>query len=354
MEIAADVPPRRHAFALQRAMAPLLECLAVLAAIAAWLPAFHGVASFGEGRDGRYADAGFRVDGLPEPVLPAMCRGAASFADAPVRDLLCKSSGSSAQPPTSWQALSQTLAQATSSASRAFNAPVIDGRQRLEAMQLQQREGLGDLRYVAGAMAAMESDLRPYIERFRLDPAGERAPQPLGCALQWAQAAIGTPGEETARANAALLMAAALDGRRATAALAAQAALPGVPRAAPPCDAGGTEALSATAALMDDARQSRSNARKNEAMRALLATAGWQWAGAMLLGFALRGVGPACIFFSRSAWLQRWERGRSPPGWRACRGPLPTRARSSRRGRRRCSAVRRQLSCWCSAPRLWP
>ena len=153
MELAADVRPRRRAFRLQGAMAPLLECLAVLAAIAAWLPAFDGVAAFGEGRDGRYADAGFRVDGLPEPVLPAMCRSAASFADPPLRDRLCKSAPA-ARPPASWQALSETLAQAASRAARAFNAPVIDARLRLEALRLQQREGLGDLRDVAGAMAA--------------------------------------------------------------------------------------------------------------------------------------------------------------------------------------------------------
>jgi cell division protein FtsW (lipid II flippase) len=315
MELAADLRPRRRALRLQGAMAPMLECLAVLAAIVAWLPAFDDVTAFGEGRDGRYADAGFRVDGLPEPVLPAMCRGAASFADPSVRDSLCQSAPV-AETPTSRQLFSRTLAQAASGAARAFNAPLIDARLQLEALRLQQREGLGDLRDVAGAMAAIESDLRPYIERFRLDPAGERAPQPMVCALQWAQAAIGTTGNDTARANAVLLLAAALDGRRATAWLAAQATLPAVPRAAPPCDAGGTEALSATAALMEDARQSRSHARKNEAMRALLATAGWQWAGAMLLGFVfvvwarhasspLIGVAAALGAWTIAAWLAR-------------------------------------------------
>jgi cell division protein FtsW (lipid II flippase) len=296
-------------------MAPLLECLAVLAAIAAWLPAFDGVAAFGEGRDGRYADAGFRVDGLPEPMLPAMCRVAAAFADPPVRDRLC-ASAPMAQPPASWQAWSDTLVQTAARATRAFNAPVTDARLRLEALRLQQREGLGDLRDVAGAMAAIEADLQPYIERFRLDPAALRAPQPLACALQWAQAVIGTPGDETARANAVLLLAAALDGRRDTAGLAAHATLPAVARPASPCDAGGTEVLSAAAALMDDARQSLSHARKNEAMRALLASAGWQWAGAMLLGFvfvvwarrassSLVGVAAALGAWAIAAWLAR-------------------------------------------------
>ena len=37
---------------------------------------------------------------------------------------------------------------------------------------------------------------------------------------------------------------------------------------------------------MADARQSLANSRKNEAMRALVASAGWQWAAAMALGYA--------------------------------------------------------------------
>ena len=67
---------------------------------------------------------------------------------------------------------------------------------------------------------------------------------------------------------------------------------------------------------MDDARQSRSHARKNEAVRALLATAGWQWAGAMLLGFvfvvwarrassSLVGVAAALGAWAIAAWLAR-------------------------------------------------
>jgi cell division protein FtsW (lipid II flippase) len=298
MDLTADARPLRRSLRLQGAMAPVLELLAVLAAIAAWLPSFDRAASFGEGRDGRYADAGFRVAGLPEPVLPALCSNVASLADPPVRESLCRSVAS-AQPTASWQALSDTLAHAASRATHAFNAPVVNARLRLDALRLQQREGLGEWRDVTGAMAAIEADILPYIERFRADPAGAAAPQPLACALQWAQAAIGTEATDTGRANAVLLFAAALDGRRATAALAEHAMLPAVPRAAPPCEAHGIAALAATAALMDDARQSWSHARKNEAMRALLGTAGWQWAGAMLLGFG----------------FMAWARRTSSPGW---------------------------------------
>ncbi|HEV7912593.1 MAG TPA: FtsW/RodA/SpoVE family cell cycle protein, partial [Albitalea sp.] len=57
--------------------------------------------------------------------------------------------------------------------------------------------------------------------------------------------------------------------------------------AAPRCAPTLASALAEAAALMADARQSLASARKNEAMRELLRTAGWQWAGAMLLGLLL-------------------------------------------------------------------
>jgi len=315
MQLIADVGPRTRRHRLRGAMAPLAEGLAVLAAVAALLPAFDRVAQFGDGRDGRYADAGFRVDGLPDPVLPSLCAGVAALAQAPLRERLCGGVETTA-PSSSPSALPAALTQAASRAANAFNAPVIDAQLRLNALRLQQREGVGELRDMAGAMAAIEADIRPYVERFRLDAAGDAGPLPLACALRWAQAAVAADGDETARANAVLLLAAALDGRAATAGLAGQATLPPAPRASPPCEAGGVAALSAAAALMDDARQSLSHARKNEAMRALLATAGWQWAGAMLLGFGLLlwsrravsplvGVAAALTVWALAAWFAR-------------------------------------------------
>ena len=74
--------------------------------------------------------------------------------------------------------------------------------------------------------------------------------------------------------------------------------------------------LTATAALMADGRQSAVRARKNEAMRELLPTAGWQWAGAMGLGFLLMlasrrridpalGVALSLAVWAAAAWLAR-------------------------------------------------
>jgi cell division protein FtsW (lipid II flippase) len=67
---------------------------------------------------------------------------------------------------------------------------------------------------------------------------------------------------------------------------------------------------------MADARQSLANSRKNEAMRALVASAGWQWAVAMALGYAfllwsrrtpspVLGSAAALAAWAGVAWLGR-------------------------------------------------
>ena len=118
----------------------------------------------------------------------------------------------------------------------------------------------------------------------------------------------------SARANAALLLAAALDGRLATGALAAEAHLPAVPAAAG-CERP-IESLARTAALMADARQMHTNERKNDAMRELLASAGTQWTTAMAIGFAFVlwsrsarrpafGAAAALVVWAVAGWLAR-------------------------------------------------
>jgi cell division protein FtsW (lipid II flippase) len=75
-------------------------------------------------------------------------------------------------------------------------------------------------------------------------------------------------------------------------------------------------ALAQSAALMGGARQAVQNARKNEAMRELLRTAGWQWTGWMLLGLALlkasrsalrpaAGAAIALGLWTVAAWVSR-------------------------------------------------
>ena len=310
---------------LARSLPSLVELLLVLAAIVALLPAFARVAEIGAGRDRRFAELGFRVTGLPEAVLPATCAAYAALAEAPLRERLCEAVDVvSTAPPLS--RLPALLTQAASRSARAFLAPVREAEASLKGLQLQQREGTGELRDMAAAIAAIEAEIQPFVERFQLANADAAGPLPLWCAVRWVEAALAEPAaaapggaamHDMARANAVLLLAAALDGRVATESLAATAVLPASGESpSPPCEVGGIAALSRTAALMGDARQALSNSRKNEAMRALMQSAGWQWAGAMLLGFALLlwsrrrwppalGVAGALALWAFAAWLAR-------------------------------------------------
>jgi cell division protein FtsW (lipid II flippase) len=302
---------------LAKALPALAELLLVLAAIAVLWPAFERVADSGAGRDRRFAEVGFWVRGLPDPVLPAVCAAYAGLADASVRERLCGAVDAAPAAPSP-SGLPAPLTQALSRTAHAFRAPLDVAEARLDRLRLQQREGLGELRGLADAMAAIEAETQPFIERFQLAPADAAGPVPLWCATRWVEAALAEPAApEPARAHAVLLLAAALDGRAATASLAGTAALPSVPAApAPACEAGGSVALAAAAAVMGDARLAVSNARKNEAMLALLPSAGVQWAAAMLLGYGLLlwsrrawppafGIAGALALWALAAWLAR-------------------------------------------------
>jgi cell division protein FtsW (lipid II flippase) len=305
-------------------MPPLVEWLSVLAAIALLLPAFTRVADVGAGRERRYAPSALSFRGLPDPVLPAACSAVASMAEAPLGEALCGTIDSASAPPSDAR-LPPALSLAQERAAQAFLAPVREAEARKSGLRQQQQEGLGDSRDLVDARAATEEQIDAFVERFQLADAAAPGPLPLACALRWAQAAwaepaalpADKPSQPMAKANAALLLAAALDGRAATASLARDAVLPPAPaRAAPPCTTGAIAALSATAALMAEARQAESNSHKNEAMLALLPAAGWSWAGGMLLGFVFvlwsrharspaLGVAGALAAWAFAAWLAR-------------------------------------------------
>jgi hypothetical protein len=55
-----------------------LEAVAIGLAMALLLPLFAQVADFSPGRDRRFTEAGFRIEGLPPPLLPALCRDPAT------------------------------------------------------------------------------------------------------------------------------------------------------------------------------------------------------------------------------------------------------------------------------------
>ena len=301
----------------------LFEAAALLAVVLLLLPLFSRVAGFGLGRDARFAAGGLEVTGLPAPVLPALCPQLAGAADALLAERLCGSIPSAPFAPTAPAAPSAAadfppaLAQALASARAALHVPLLRAQADLNSLRARQREGEGDLRPLADAIGVLESRLQPYADRYQLQPASAAGPRALDCAERGvveALVALAAPAAPpAARANALLLLGAAVDGRSATAALAANAPLP--PSSAEGC-ASLAASLGEAAGLLGEARQSASDAQKNEAMRALQASAGWQWAGAMLLGFGLLrwsrhaaspalGVAVSLIAWAGAAWAAR-------------------------------------------------
>jgi cell division protein FtsW (lipid II flippase) len=297
----------------------LFESLLALAAIAVLFPQFDRLAADDAGRDGRFADAAISVGGLPDRVLPALCASHGALAEPMVRDRLCRRSElrSEAAPPS---AVPLSLVDAYGQTVRAFRRPLAEAERRRGELRLQQREGLGDLLALGNAIESIDAEIAPYAERYSLAGGDEAAPLPLACAFGGVKSALAAPSErgEAAQANALLLLGAALDGHGAAGALAGAALLPASRRSAVPGCTGLSlaDALSRASLLMADARQARVHVAKNEAMRDLLHTAGWQWAAWMLAGlvllklarrpnFALVGVALALSIWAAAAWIGR-------------------------------------------------
>ena len=327
MTAAIGSTPLRHAprAALGAHVPALLELLAVVAAVALLWPAFERVADGAGGRDRRFAETAFAIQGLPDEVLPGACAALAAQADTSVRERLCgRTVGGTPHPlPTR---LPLELAQATAQAARAFAAPIRAAEDRLAVLRTRQRDGSADVREMADEMAAIEAESQPFADRYRLvEPTRVSGPVPLACVTRWLDSAlaerrtgnVSDASADRASANALLLFAAALDGRPSVDGLAQGAALPvGKARSAPPCDASAADALGATAVLMGDARQAVANGQKNAATLALIATAGAQWVAAMGLGYALLiasrrvrtpalGVAAALALWAAAAWAAR-------------------------------------------------
>jgi cell division protein FtsW (lipid II flippase) len=317
----------------------LVEAALVLLAVAVLFPWFERVADDDAGRDRRFAEAVVTVRGLPVPALPALCSSYGAFAEPLVRERLCRHGRFAYAADIS--RLPGTLTDARRRIRNAFLAPLKDTQARLADLRLQQREGLGDLLVLSNAIEATEAELKPFTGRYALDGPEGTGPTPLECAFEKVEGALargaaagtsssqrdsGSSQRDTAsfqdmtRANALLLLAAALDGHAATPALADVALLSAEPsRDRSRC--GGwrlPDALAQASVLMADARAAPTTTAKNEAMRGLLHTAGWQWAGWMLLGFGMvqlarRSIPPALgISLALAAWAFAAWIGRVP------------------------------------------
>jgi cell division protein FtsW (lipid II flippase) len=333
---AADVGIRPAATAFATRWPSLIESLLAIAAIVVLLPSFERLAPNDVGRDRRFAGAAIAIGGLPARVLPGLCASHGALAEPLVRDRLCRrSESSSASAPPA--AIPQSVVNTYAEIGRAFQRTLTEAERRRTELRLQQREGLGDLLALDGAIESIDTEIQPYIERFALGGRDGGQPLQVACAFEMVRASLARNDAkalergEGARANALLLLGAALDGHGGTPSLAAAALLPAQSRTTEP-GCGGlalADALAAAASLMGEARETRLHAAKDEAMRELLRTAGWQWAGWMLAGlvllklsrrrdFALTGVALALAVWAIAAWIGRvpWplgsERGFEP------------------------------------------
>ena len=303
----------------------LTEAVLLVLAIGALLPRFALLAAQETGRDGRFAEATITVRELPDPVLPKLCATFGSSAETLVRERLCGQTDAS---PLSGgiDRIPPALASASARARQAFVAPLQDVQARLAGLRQQLYEGQDNVLVLGDAIASTEAEIRPFIKRYSIDAAnGEgEGPLPLSCAYHRVEAAVAEasarPGadREILRANVVLLFGAALDGNRAVPSLASAAALPiaGVTSQRACAGFETSAALSATSVLMDDARTASMRTEKNEAMRALLRSAGWQWAawavaGLVLLhlsrqaGFSSIGIAFGLAIWALAAWIGR-------------------------------------------------
>jgi cell division protein FtsW (lipid II flippase) len=311
-----------------------VEMILVAAALAAFWPAFQRAAFLASSGDGRFVERGLAVQGLPAPVLPRLCPALAAAAETTLHERVCASVsvGLLAAHPSAAQ-VPAIVREALVGTDRAFAAPVQVAAARIDALRAAAREGTGEVRAEGDAAAALEAGIQPYLDRYRLAGDADAGPAPLRCAAaalglddqgsgQAAAMPLRVPSPEAAvaRANALLLLGAALDGSTAVRG-AADALLPPVSGAhAAGCETEATADLAAAATLMRDARQGEGAGRKNAAMLALLHDAGAQWAAALALAYAfvlwsragpsvtLGGAGAALVAWAAFAWLGRVPR----------------------------------------------
>jgi cell division protein FtsW (lipid II flippase) len=300
----------------------VIEVFLVVVAIASLLPCFAVLAMHASGRDGRFAERTVAVSRLPGSVLPSVCATLAGRIDERLGDRLCGSRKGARVNPARIDDLPGAVIDVRSRLRQALQAPLVAADARLADLRQAQRDGVGDPAVLREQIASAESQIQQYATRFAIAPAAGSEPPALACAFEGARAALAQPAPDpgsagdAARANAIMLLAAALDGHPATAVLARTVT---IEHAAPSrgCAAmGWGDALARVAAMTSDARAAATSDAKNAAMRALLRTAGWQWTGGMFAGLLLlqlsrraglatRGIAFALIVAAATAWLGR-------------------------------------------------
>ena len=300
----------------------VIEALLVVIAIVSLLPCFALLAMHASGRDGRFAEAIVGASRLPAPVLPGVCATLAGRVDERLRDRLCASRKGAPVDPARIDTLPRALVDGRVLLRQALQDPLVAAGARLSDLRQAQHDGAGEPDARRETLAAAESAIQHYATRFATSAAASAEPPALACAFEGARGALASPApdpgsdSDAARANAVLLLAAALDGHPATAVLARTTAIGHASPRRGCADIGWADALARVAALTSDARAWAASDAKNAAMRSLMQTAGWQWAGWMLAGLLLlqlsrrgglaaRGIALALIVAAAAAWLGR-------------------------------------------------
>ena len=258
----------------------LVERVLVVAAIAVLWPFFEQVAQLGgAGRDQRFLDRGIVVAGLPDAIVARRLRQRRRARRSARRDGVVRSraKGRRHARRSTCRAPSRRRSRERARHSSARFATPSSARSRCAR---EAESGGAELREQADAIAAIESDLAPFRQRFQIASGDDAGPLPLRCAARWVDGALAArlpAGAEAATARSRRAPTpSSCSPPRSTAAPRRHRSPPkrcSRPRrsAASACPGGAVESLAATASLMADARQSLVNSRKNEAMRALVA-----------------------------------------------------------------------------------
>ena len=296
------------------------ELALVAAAITLLLPEFARLRGSEDGRTQRFRGDALVVQGLPDPVLPALCREYAASAEQQVASRLCDH-GSPAKVPGDLDHMPRILQAANARIAQAVTAPLVAAEADIAALRAQQRDGEADVLASDDAIGAIVDRMRPYALRFGLDEGAAQPPRALSCAYALVERTLaegaGRDDRRVVRANAVLLLGAAMDGHPATEGLAAGAALPATRVVPPRCPGMETaDALRATASLATNARDAAASRIKDESLRTLLRTAGLQWAAWSAIGLVLltigrlglapmAGAGLTLVAFAGAAWAFR-------------------------------------------------
>ena len=199
-----------------------MEAVLVVVAVAALLPWFDRVAADDAGRDRRFAEGIVEVRGLPNPVLPLLCASHGGLAEPLVRERLCRRTDSAAaaadldRMPCRWPMRARAPATRFSRRSRTR-------KRAARSFACSSAKAWATCSSSSNAIEATDAELQPFVNRYALDGPDGAGPMPLECAFEIVERSLAradtratSAPRDMARANALLLLGAALDGHPAT------------------------------------------------------------------------------------------------------------------------------------------